>query len=341
MKLLKKHNLLIVGALGLLMSSCATMSNSMREPECLIRYDKAEFDYSAQVTAEATSTKILGVDWARLFNGKTAKVDVQNTIFGMLPGNKAEGYALYNLMSENPGYDFIVYPQYQVSKKGFPIFFSKTTVTALARLAVINDVFVEEGSGSTGISPKATKEMEASIASLEESRDSLAKEMLALKEECAAKEAAMQKQVQDAEAKASAALKQSNTTAVVTPVSTKTEEEPVAQQITAQQTTQPAQSGDTPPLSSTSYTSPSQVHPVAGTYTLIIGSYSNSANAERAVANFNQQYPALKGQVGVVIAGEKFRIGFINFKTRNDAAAYKTNLVKDYPEFKDAWPFKP
>lgn len=337
MKLFKKHNLLIVGAVGLLMASCGTM-HTMREPECLVRYDKSEFDYSEQVKGEATSTKILGVDWARLFKSETGKVDAQNTVFGLLPCNKTEGYALYNMMNENPGYDFIVYPQYQKTKKGFLVF-SQTTVTAAARLAVINDVYVEDGGGSTGISPKVAKAMEESLAALQGNYDSLEKEMASVKEECAAKEAAMQKQVQEAQAQAAQAQQQSNTT-VVSPAPVSTDDKP-AQQTTPGSTTQPAQNDVTPPLSSTAHTSPSQVHPVTGTYTLIIGSYSNSENAERAVSNFNKQYPALKGQVGVVIAGEKFRVGFINFKTRNDAVAYKTNLITDYPEFKDAWPYKP
>lgn len=312
----KYIKLIFFGLTALLLASCSSMKNSIREPEAYIKYDKEEFDYSEQLTGEATSVKIIGIDWKRLFSVEKGAISSSH-VSGLAPKNKNEKLALYNLMAANPGYDFIVYPQYEVYTKapGMGIFYRKTEVKATARLAKTNDIITEKTTGTVSVS----KEMEASLASLQSAYDSLVVEVSEVKEECATKEAEMQKQL--AEAKSQPAT-------VVAPVPVSTQADAVSEE-------------STPPLSSNKMSSPSEVQTVAGTYTLIIGSYSNSENAEKAVANFNAKYPGLEGRVGVVIAGEKFRIGFINFKTRNDAIAYKNSLLRKYPEFKDAWPYKP
>lgn len=322
MKNSKHINLLLIGLTALLLASCSSMKNNIREPEAYISYEKEEFDYSEQLTAEATSVRILGIDWKRLFSDEKGAISSSH-INGLAPRSGVERLALYNLMKENPGYDFIVYPQYEVYKKapGMGIFYMKIQVKATARLATTNDVIIEKGSAAP-----ISKEMENSLASLQSAYDSLVVEVSEVKEECASKESELQKQVEAAEAKAAQAQTTSSAAVAAVPV--------------ANQSETPAETS-TPPLSSNKMTSPSEVQTVAGTYTLIIGSYSNSENAERAVSNFNAKYADLKGRVGVVIAGEKFRIGFINFKTRNDAIAYKNSLIRKYPEFKDAWPYKP
>ena len=331
MKILTNNKLIILGLTTLLMASCSSMMK-MAEPEAYIRYDKEEFDYSEQVTGEATSVKILMVDWSRLFNTEKGAVSGSSpSIFGLLPSSKIEGHALYDLFSKNSGYDFIVYPQYEVLKTapGMGLFYSKTTAITRARLAVTNDVIIEEAA-TTSVSGKQSKEMESSLLALQSAYDALVEEVSDIKTESATKEAMLQKQVKNAEAKAASSTQ-------TTAVTTASANAPVATQSAAQEATPTA----IHPLSSNKMSSPSEVKTVAGTYTLIIGSYSTSANAERAVMNFNKKYPSLKGRVGVVIAAEKFRIGFINFRTRNDAVVYKTNLTTKYPEFKSAWPYKP
>lgn len=324
MKILKYIQLVVIGSAALLLASCSSMK-TMIEPEAYIRYDKEEFDYTDQVMGEATSVKILMVDWKRLFSTQTGKVSsASSSISGLLPGNKLEGYALHNLISSNPGYDIIVYPQYEVSKKapGLGIFYQKNHAKATARMALTNDFYAVEGSGVT----PQSKEMEASLVSLQTAYDDLVAEVSEIKEASATKEAELQNQVQLAEAKATKAEKASVEAATTLP------------SVPQENATKPE---TTPPLSSNKMSSSSEVKTVTGTYTLIIGSYSNSENAERAVADFNSKYSDLNGRVGIVVAGEKFRIGFINFKTRNDAIAYKNSLLRKYPEFKNAWPYKP
>ena len=322
--------LIVIGSAALLLASCSSLKNSMIEPEAYIQYDKEEFDYSPQVTGEATVVKILMVDWSRLFSTQKGEVSsASSSLFGLSPNSDEEHYALHNLMSNNPGYDFIVYPQYEISTKapGLGLFYKKTQVKATARLASTNDFITVEGSG---ITPK-TKEMKAALAALQTAYDSLVEEVSDMKNDYATKETELKTQIQDATEKQHITVTPSHRLNV-------NESENNASTVTP-----PVSTASTviPPLSSTKMTTSSKVKTVAGTYSLIVGSYSNSENAERAVANLNKKYPDLIGRVGIVIAGEKFRIGFINFKTRNDAIIYKNNLIKKYPEFKDAWPFRP
>ncbi len=47
---------------------------------------------------------------------------------------KASSYVLYNLRKENPGYDVIIYPQYETKKFIIPIFYSERAVKVTPRL---------------------------------------------------------------------------------------------------------------------------------------------------------------------------------------------------------------
>lgn len=121
-----------------LFSSCSSLNTSMREPNMLVQFDKADFELTEQMTAEASSTKVLGVDWSRLFSSQEGTIGASASVFGSQPGNATSKDALYNLLAANPGYDVIFYPQYEIHKKSF-IFFSKTTVKTTAKLGKITE----------------------------------------------------------------------------------------------------------------------------------------------------------------------------------------------------------
>ncbi len=121
-----------------ILSSCSSISTSMREPNMLVEFNKADFEMTEAMTAEATTTKVFGVDWARLFNTQKGYIGFSSSIFGAQPVNSASRYALYNLMAANPGYDVIFYPQYETYSKNF-ILFSKTTVKTTAKLGKITE----------------------------------------------------------------------------------------------------------------------------------------------------------------------------------------------------------
>lgn len=155
---------LLIGMIGFL-SSCSVSNYSMKYPNYRIEFYKADFEYSQQLMAEATSVRILGIDWQRLLNWESGQIDsdrfddgTQNTVISahifadpivgvistVVPvlGDRGRGrvssYALYNLMRNNPGYDIVIYPQYETKRYIIPIFYSKSTVKVTARLGRIN-----------------------------------------------------------------------------------------------------------------------------------------------------------------------------------------------------------
>jgi hypothetical protein len=102
----------------------------MREPYTAVNFNKSDFSLSDQVTAEAATTKILGIDFARIFTEKTGEIEFDNSlvislanipVVGNYVADKTANYSLYQLMINNPGYDVVFYPQYE-TKIVKPIF---------------------------------------------------------------------------------------------------------------------------------------------------------------------------------------------------------------------------
>ena len=143
-KLMKFFSAIVVTAI--FFSSCTTFNKSIREPNSRVDFKKEDFELSAQVSGEATTTKILNIDWARLFNKNTGSVDapVNGISLASLPviGNilcdKTSNYALYEMMTNNQGYDVIFYPQYEIKVEkpflGIGFFKKVITVKTTARL---------------------------------------------------------------------------------------------------------------------------------------------------------------------------------------------------------------
>lgn len=143
---------LIVAAAGLLvMSGCSTIHKSMREPNSRVEFTKSDFTFSEQVSAKATSTTILTIDWTRLFKQETASVEGSSLsinlsmipVVGGVVVDKTSNYALYELMKANPGYDVVFYPQFETKTEkpvlGIGFIMKTTTVTTTARLAKLKD----------------------------------------------------------------------------------------------------------------------------------------------------------------------------------------------------------
>ena len=130
-----------------MLSSCTSLNHSMREPNTRLNLNKSDFTLSDQVTAEATSVKIIGIDWQRLRNSNAGSVNKDGELFpsffsipviGGLVIDRTANHSLFELMVNNPGYDVVLYPQYE-TKISRPIlgigFFKKvTTVKTTARL---------------------------------------------------------------------------------------------------------------------------------------------------------------------------------------------------------------
>lgn len=137
---MKKFGLLLICAACLMLASCHTYRHSMREPNARVEYHAEDFILSEQVVGEATVTRVIGIDWIRLFGktqtGSTPSFGTQIPIIGIAIPDGAN-YALYDLMQKNPGYDVVVYPQVE-SYRHAPVLgtdiYSKTTYKVTARL---------------------------------------------------------------------------------------------------------------------------------------------------------------------------------------------------------------
>lgn len=166
----RRFSCFVIILLTIILSSCSVSNHSMKTPNYHIEFYKSDFEYSRQVTAEATSVRVLGIDWNRLFKWETGEIISEQhssqssdvvisgnfmidpveesfstitAISAIIPvlGDQGKGkvssYALYNLMKENPGYDVVIYPQFESKKFIVPVFYSKRVVQVTARLGKI------------------------------------------------------------------------------------------------------------------------------------------------------------------------------------------------------------
>ncbi len=150
-KMRKNHiNASLTLFLVLAFFSCTTYKQSMKEPNTKINLDKSDFTLTDQVTSEATSIKILGIDFPRLFIKKTGTLvgsaaDINMAtipVIGSFVSDNTSNYALYELMNANPGYDVVFYPQFntKILKPflGIGLITKITTVKTTARLGRLN-----------------------------------------------------------------------------------------------------------------------------------------------------------------------------------------------------------
>ncbi|MBN1182921.1 MAG: hypothetical protein JXB49_11580 [Bacteroidales bacterium] len=129
----------LIAVCSAVLMSCSTSTRSMKEAASYIEFTASDFEYSDQVTGEATQVKIVGIDFARLFSKKYGEINAPaGTLSLPIIGNYMNGmvnlYALYNIYQDNPGYDVILYPTYESKKTGIPVIFVTTKVKVTARL---------------------------------------------------------------------------------------------------------------------------------------------------------------------------------------------------------------
>ncbi|MCB0736917.1 MAG: hypothetical protein KDC92_05335 [Bacteroidetes bacterium] len=137
------------------LASCSLTMRSMKSPNTRVELELSDFELSDQVSAEATSTRILSIDFERLFNAQTASVEADGgmpisaasiPVFGDFVMDPTKGYALYELMNANPGYDVVFYPQFETKIKrpiGLPLI-TITEVKVTARLGKLKAGSSEE-----------------------------------------------------------------------------------------------------------------------------------------------------------------------------------------------------
>ena len=147
-----KKNIIYFSAIftiSVFFTSCSSSLKTMREPNTRVNFEKKDFTLSEQVSAEATTTRILMIDFKRIFNkqsgdiigGPGSLIPVIPVIGGLIV-DRTQGYALHSLMKNNQGYDVVFYPQYETKYNipflGLGFIFNKVTVKATARLGKLN-----------------------------------------------------------------------------------------------------------------------------------------------------------------------------------------------------------
>ncbi len=89
----------------------------MREPNARVEFKKDDFALSDQVTAEAKTTRVFGIDFRRLFDRRSGNYSTPYVetglslasipIIGNVVRDRESEYAIYELMRDNPGYDVV------------------------------------------------------------------------------------------------------------------------------------------------------------------------------------------------------------------------------------------
>ena len=129
----KSFFFVLLAVLALTATSCSSTLKSMQEPRVHFELTAHDYVLSDAVSGEATVTRVLGIDWARLFNTTAGFVESNASIIGAIL-NADEYYAVYDLLEKNPGYDFVMYPQTTVKTVGVRGIFTNTEVKVTARL---------------------------------------------------------------------------------------------------------------------------------------------------------------------------------------------------------------
>ena len=140
---MKKFTILALLVAAFCMTSCSSLTRSMREPVVQFQLNSGDYTLSEPLTGTATSVRVFGIDWKRLFSDEGGTINAPivtsslNELTELLPTTKS--YAVYDLMDANPGYDFVMYPQYKTKTRHFLwLIYSKETTTVTARLGKLN-----------------------------------------------------------------------------------------------------------------------------------------------------------------------------------------------------------
>lgn len=141
-----------MATMSLYLMGCSSAYKSVYAPANFVQFKKEDFEYSNQVSGEASETKILGIDWARLFNTNGGNIGgyssaagsvissvpiIGNVLDPALAATRVNGYAVFNIIKDNPGYDAVFYPQYDYTSKSFLFFYKTSKTKVTTRLAKI------------------------------------------------------------------------------------------------------------------------------------------------------------------------------------------------------------
>lgn len=140
---MKTVTLLLMLAVLLTFVGCSTFTASIQETRSSVQFVKADYEFSEQLTGEAEAFLLFGlIDLERIFERSYGEISVIgspslqefNLTLTSFFGATVKDYALYAIIKENPEYDIIFYPKFEVEKTNL-IIGIRTRVRATARMA--------------------------------------------------------------------------------------------------------------------------------------------------------------------------------------------------------------
>jgi len=137
---MKTNKLLSIFIVALVLSSCTTMNKTIKQPFSAVDIKMSDFSLSKQQSAKATSVTIFGIDFERLFvkkMGSDGSLATSIPIVGQYLSDPTTSYAMYELLDNDSGADFIFYPRNEKKTMcpiiGICLLTKITTVTVKAR----------------------------------------------------------------------------------------------------------------------------------------------------------------------------------------------------------------
>lgn len=124
---------------ALLSTSCRTYQRTISDSNSRVNFTAEDFTITPPYQGYAQQTKILGIDFARLFTMRSGTVGSVTgfsipVIGSVLFGNPVDGYAMYDLLKKHPGYDAVFYPQFERKGFNFLFIYERNKVQVRARL---------------------------------------------------------------------------------------------------------------------------------------------------------------------------------------------------------------
>lgn len=132
---------LLIGILALMSTACMSTHQSITGslPEIKIEPKNLDLEITEPMEAIATSTRVLGIDWERMFSSTSATIKASIYAPNIIGFDRTDQYALYTLLKQNPGYDMVLYPQFTTVTNrpvlGLGLIYIETKVKVTARLA--------------------------------------------------------------------------------------------------------------------------------------------------------------------------------------------------------------
>lgn len=132
--------LLAAAAATMLLGSCTMHQRTIADSNSRVNFEAKDWTITGAYGGQARVTRVLGIDWARLFTQRAGGVGaVSMPIIGWFtPVLEADKYAMFDLLDRHAGYDAIFYPQFKRKRLNVLGIYSRTTTEMTARLGKLN-----------------------------------------------------------------------------------------------------------------------------------------------------------------------------------------------------------